>query len=143
MSGKAGNGRRRGRVMALLLASALLLVGLAWVLGVRPLPTVPGTPLALATDSSHIFSSCAGTGMASPLRVVVQDGALLVVAADTGQDQRLVWPFGFQARLVDGKGVLFDDQGAVLLREGDAVTVGGWTRTDGSYLVCDAIRVPA
>jgi hypothetical protein len=143
MAGGSVNGRRRGRVAASLLAAGLLLLGLAWALGLRPLPTVPGTPLALVTDSPHVFSSCAGTGIASPLRVVVQDGALLVVAADTGQDQRLVWPFGFQARLVEGKGVLFDDHGAVLLRDGDAVTVGGWTRTDGSYLVCDASRWPA
>jgi len=139
MAVESDDRRSRRRIIAGAAVAILLVVAFAWAFGGQLGPATSGTPLALRTDPLHIGGSgCAGVALMPPLQVVVEGGALLVVALPGGEDQRLVWPFGFQARLIDGGGVLFDNHGAVVAREGDAPDIGGARWDDGTFHVCDA-----
>ncbi len=61
---------------------------------------------------------------------------LVLVDVNTGVQTSIVWPYGFVARLVDGKAVLVAPDGSVVAREGDLLDVGGGFAQPGFH-VCD------
>lgn len=67
---------------------------------------------------------CAGAAL-SPFRIERNGAELVFMQQDVGRIE-IVWPFGFQARIVDGKGVLFASDGITVGKEGEEVSgVGG------------------
>ncbi len=73
--------------------------------------------------------ACPATLTNMSLRVEVAGTRLVIVDATTGSPVDAVWPYGFSARLVDGKAALLASDGTVVAREGDVLTSvnGSWT----------------
>ena len=109
-------------------------------------------PILMVLVSITVLSSCGAPGEAlSPLpthetaeggpsetallvgtmQAEHTDGSVCVwVVADSGQRNAVVWPRGFEARLVDGEVALVDDGGDIRAVEGDRVELGGGFRDD-------------
>ncbi|HEX7948911.1 MAG TPA: hypothetical protein VF494_01075 [Candidatus Limnocylindrales bacterium] len=61
-----------------------------------------------------------------PVIIGRQGDKLTFTSVDTGQEVDLVWPHGFSATVVAGKGELLDSSGVVIGREGDTLSnLGG------------------
>ena len=106
--------------------------------GVRPPHVLPGTPLSLRTEPDpSITLGCAAAAVV-PSALTVRDGALVLLPAGAATVIEVVWPHGFAARLVDGRGALFDDWGSQLASEGDVFdgTLGGGVGTDDLFHIC-------
>jgi hypothetical protein len=112
----------------------LLAAGSAWLrFGSGP-PGAPGQPLTIVNDAaptplpSGASYACPATLTNMSLRVVRSGTQLVVVDATTGSAVNAVWPYGFSARLVEGKAELLASDGTVVAREGDVLTsLSGWT----------------
>jgi hypothetical protein len=97
--------------------------------------TLPGTPLGLDTAGFELVHSCAGVGL-PPFRIETDGDHLAYVDVGTNASLRLVWPSGFAARLVDGKGILYAGSGAIVAHEDDVIEdAGACPRSDGSILI--------
>lgn len=120
-------------------------------------PGAPGQPLTIVNDAaptplpSGASYACPGTLTNMSLRVE-RSGTQLVVVTDStvgnpifaigspvvavGSPVDAVWPYGFSARLVDGKAELLASDGTVVAREGDVLTsVNGVDSSTGAFHV--------
>jgi hypothetical protein len=79
-----------------------------------------------------------GCGQAEilPVRVERSESKMVFVSVSMGVSLDLVWPHGFYAKLVDGKGELFEPDGTMVAREGDVLTHLGGERIAGTIHIC-------
>jgi hypothetical protein len=119
------------RVLALLLA-----VAIAGCTGEVPAGG------ALTIDTAPAFSPQPGVAevcdqaLLEPLVVGRTGDRLTFTGATSGKAATVIWPHGFTARVIDGKGVLMDPSGTVIGRESDTLTdLGGGGRSNG-FAVC-------
>lgn len=96
--------------------------------------TPSGTPLGIETAGFQLGSgACGGVGI-PPFRIERDGDSLRYTEVGTGPI-RIIWPFGFSARLQDGRAVLYASDGAVVGREGDVLDeIGACPRSDGAFL---------
>jgi hypothetical protein len=98
--------------------------------------TMPGEPLALRTAGFQLgLGGCASAAL-SPFRIERSGSEMVFTQPDVGRID-VVWPFGFQARLVDGKGVLYASDRTTIGIEGDVLSdVGGSGAFGDGFFVC-------
>jgi hypothetical protein len=87
---------------------------------------------ALTIDTRPAFSAQPGAAEVcnqarfEPLVVGRTGDRLTFTGATSGQTATVIWPHGFTARVIDGKGALLDPSGTVIGREGDTLAnLGG------------------
>jgi hypothetical protein len=91
---------------------------------------------ALAFSPEPGVAEVCNQALLEPLVVGRTGDWLTFTGATSGHAAAVVWPHGFTARIIDGKGALLDPSGAVIGREGDTLTdVGGGSSGDG-FAVC-------
>jgi hypothetical protein len=129
---------RRLGVIVLASVAVVVLAVVAFACGVRPPHVLPGTPLALRTEPNPSITLGCPAAAIVPSSVAVREGALVLVPVGTTTVIEVVWPHGYEARLVDGRGALFDDWGSEVAAEGDVFdgTLGGGTGIDDLFHVC-------
>jgi hypothetical protein len=122
--------------------AAIVLVTMA-----RPSPQLTklaagAEPLGLLIQPNPALSVQPGgcpTAQIQPVRVARSGSSLIFVSADDGAVERLAWPSGFSARLVDGRGELVTPAGSVFAKEGDVLSqLIGSAADNGDLLVCFA-----
>ena len=106
-----------------------------------PLPS-GATQLSLATQPAPPIAldigGCASAGV-EPVRVAVDNGAMVFDAVQGGERRPLVWPAGFSARLLGGVGELVTPLGNVYARQGDVLSrLQGSPGDNGDILLCFA-----
>jgi hypothetical protein len=90
-------------------------------------PLAEATPLTIATES----------GTATTVRIVVVGDVLDFIDGSSGRPVAIVWPAGWSARRIDGRGELLDPAGRVVALEGELFGgYGGGIGTDGAFHVC-------
>jgi hypothetical protein len=102
-------------------------------------PTPTGDFLQIHTElplPSDQPPACLLASLGSPERLTRSGTDLALVNVNTGQQTTIVWPYGFVARLVDGKAELVAPDGSVVAREGDLLKVGGGFALPGFH-VCE------
>jgi hypothetical protein len=120
----------------------VLLAGSAWArYGAAP-PGSGGTPLTIETRASLTLPSGASwacpQAQGGPVRVVRSGSELIFISTGSGAKTHLVWPHGFSARLVDGKGELLAPDGSVIAHEGDVIAdIGGGLASGDAFQVCN------
>jgi hypothetical protein len=133
---------RRIGVIVLASVVVVVLVVVAFANGVRPPHVLPGTPLGLRTEPNPSITLGCPAAAVVPSRLAVRDGALVLVPVGTTTVIEVVWPHGYEARLVEGRGALFDDWGSEIAAEGDVFDgtlgggTGGGTGIDDLFHVC-------
>jgi hypothetical protein len=98
-----------------------------------PKPVTIHTELPLPSDA---LPFCLTASLGGPQRLTVAGADLVLVDVNTGEQTTIVWPYGFVARLVDGKAELVAPDGSVVAREGDLLHVGGGYALPGFH-VCE------
>ena len=59
-----------------------------------------------------------------------------------GKAVSVLWPFGYSARIEGAQAVLLDDEGTVVAREGDKVTLGGgYGAGDDTFTACGVVSI--
>lgn len=125
------------------LVIALLAVGV-YMLG-RPADPAPlpggAVPLGLRTRPPEwsLPGLPRGCPLAevNPVRLVRESGSLVFDLAESGQRIRLVFPYGFTARLVADRAELVSPAGVVVAREGDVVSgLMGASADNGEEILC-------
>jgi hypothetical protein len=99
---------------------------------------LPGTPLKIETAGFQVLpGGCPAAGLA-PFIIERVGDALRFRQVGVDVDVSIVWPFGFAARLVDSRALLYASDGMVVGRDGDVIeSVGGASGLDGrGFYVC-------
>jgi hypothetical protein len=131
----------RRKILIAIAASGLFVIGAVaiWALPMFTGPALPAgaTRLRISTDGPHLTFGCAAA-LLSPVRVEASGDELIVVAVESGNPVKVVWPAGFAAWHLDGRAVLADSWGKVVGRDGDVLdSLGGGAGTDdGAFHVC-------
>ena len=122
---------------------ALVICVLLW----RISPMWPGPPLPpsaerlyLETEPLHLIPALACPGaLLGPVRVATAGDALVVVSPDSGDLIRVVWPSGWVAWRISGRGKLVNRDGGIVGREGEIIPpqFGGGEYPDGVFRVCE------
>jgi hypothetical protein len=102
-------------------------------------PTPTGGVLQIHTElplPSDEPPACLTASLGGPQRLTVSGPDLVLVDVNTGRQTTIVWPYGFVARLVDGKAELEAPDGSVVAHEGDLLNVGGGFALPGFH-VCE------
>jgi len=132
---------RRWGLAIMVVAVALFVVG---ALRISPLWSGPALPdgatrLSISTAAPHLLPTfgCA-TASLGPVRVTTAGDELVFVSAEGGQPVKIVWPSGWAAWSLEGRGELVDRDGAVVAREGEVIhdRFGGGVSDDGAFHVC-------
>lgn len=124
------------------LAVGIVALGIVLARPADPAPVPVGAlPLALRTQSPEwrfpgLPRGCPLAEL-SPVRLVREDQSLGFESIDDGQRLAVVFPYGFSARLVAGRGELVSPGGHVLAREGDVVSrLMGSSASNGEFILC-------
>jgi hypothetical protein len=97
------------------------------------------TPLAIRTAPAPSSICMAALGHGTVARN--PDSGIGLLDAD-GKPVSVLWPFGFSGRIVEGRAVLLNEQGNILAREGDEITLGGgYGAGDRSFTACGGVTV--
>ena len=132
--------RQRRLVAGLPLVLLLLAVGLLRLSPMWPGPSLPqgATLLPLATEPGHVIPTMGcPTALLAPARVAVAGGALVLVPESGGEPIKVVWPNGWVAWRLAGRGELVSRDGTLIGREGDIVGgFGGGVGADHAFHVC-------
>lgn len=122
-------------------AAIVLVATVAACSSVAPATTAPGSALTIDTAPAHssppgVITACAAAGLL-PVIVSRQGDALILLNATSRQPVAVIWPHGFTARLVNGKGELLDPSGTVVAVEGDTLSdIAGGIGADPVFGVC-------
>lgn len=96
------------------------------------LATLPAPPIALDVGGCS-------SARVEPVKVAVDNGAMVFDAVQGGERTQLVWPAGFSARLQGGVGGLVTPLGNVYARTGDVLSqLQGSPGDNGEILLCFA-----
>ncbi|RIJ70748.1 META domain-containing protein [Nakamurella silvestris] len=90
--------------------------------------TASFTTIPMPTSDFDLDSTVAQTVMDAILAgrlVLTSTGCVALTSGANGEPRVIVWPTGFTARLVDGSLVVLDQDGTVVAREGDRISVRG------------------
>lgn len=103
-----------------------------------PTPTPNPSLLQIRTELPLPSDAILGCELArlGDVRLTRSGSDLVLVNILTGKQTTIVWPYGFVARLVDGKVELVAPDGSVVAREGDVLDVGGAGAQPGFH-VCE------
>ena len=107
-------------------------------------PTSAPTAMLLTIETAPTLTAPPGGVAACALArllpiVIKRDGdRLMFVNAQSSQTVAVIWPHGFSARVVNGKGELLDPSGAIIGTEGDTLSeLGGGFGAEGqAFGVC-------
>ncbi len=121
---------------------AVLAVGLWRLSPLWPGPPLPpgATRLHIDTAALHLVPNLGcPTALLGPVRPAASNGELIFIAVPTGEPVRVVWPSGWVAWLINGRGVLVDRDGSIVGWEGDVIEArfGGGEGGDGAFHVCE------
>jgi hypothetical protein len=105
-------------VIRLIVFAVSILVSLAACAVTRPLPTLEAWS-----------GACRGVGLGAHITGSATDARLAWLVSDRGARQDVIWPPGYAARFTPMLEVL-DETGAVVYRDGDAVSGGCTTGPD-------------
>jgi hypothetical protein len=134
--------RHRRLVAGLAVVLLLVAVGLPRLSPMWPGPSLPpgAMPFALATEPAHLMPTMGcPTALLLPARAAVAGNALVLVPEAGGDPIKVVWPAGWVAWRLAGRGELVSRDGTVIGREGDIVQgFGGGVGTDDAFHVCVA-----
>jgi hypothetical protein len=135
--------RRKRLIIAIVVAGVVLLAAAAFRLSpMWPGPGLPAgaTRLHITTQAPHLVPAmgCA-TALLGPVRFTTVGDDLIFLSVDTGEPVQVVWPSGWVAWRLDGRGELYRRDGSIVAREGDVIEdrFGGGTGDDGAFHVCD------
>ena len=134
---------RFGLLLGLILLGALaLIVGAILMLSPQGPALLPprATPLALRTQPWKPWPiggfGCPMAGVA-PLRVEVDGSSMVFERADGAHLVSIVWPYGFSARLLDGKAELVAPDGTVLATQDQVISnLAGSSADNGDIVIC-------
>jgi hypothetical protein len=144
-------GRLRGVVasvprvarFAVVAVVVIVLAGSAWLRYETTAPGDGGTPLTIQTELAPTPLPSGAVWVCpqarrGPLRVERSGSELVFISTATEERESIVWPYGFSARLVDGRAELLASDGTVLAREGDVLgDLGGGLGVSGdAFHVC-------
>lgn len=133
-----------GRLVAVGVVVVALVVAVAGVLllDARSARPLPGTPLAIRTDSPAPSGFVCGTAVIPPARLRVAGAALILTAANGGAVIDVAWPAGYAARLALGRGGLYDPLGYLVAADGETIQQRffGSTSGAGTFHVCRITR---
>ncbi len=121
----------------------VLVAGSAWLRFQTASPASGATPVTILTEArptplpSGVAWGCP-QARRGPLRVELSGSELVFISTANGARESIVWPYGFSARLVDGKAELLAPDGAVIAREGEVLDdLGGGLGVSGdAFHVC-------
>jgi hypothetical protein len=143
--GKTNDGGRFLRLVALsVVAVAALLAVVVFLLGrpSQPAPLPQGAvPIGLRTMPPEwrlpgVPKGCPLAAV-SPVRVVRDGETLVFELAEDARPMPLVFPYGFTARLVAGRGELVTPAAIVIAREGNVVSgFMGEAAENGEFILC-------
>ena len=134
----------RRRIVGSVVVLVVLLVLAVWRLSpLSPGPATPAgaTPLHIATEPAHLIPNLGcPLALLAPVRLEVASDELVAVSVGTGEPVSIVWPSGWVAWRVDGRGELRGRDGSLIAREGDVIAdrFGGGIGTDDVFHVCFA-----
>jgi hypothetical protein len=99
--------------------------------------------IALLAIVTLLSTGCMACPTAFADGVLVDAGETLVLQAQSGEKNRIVWASGYRVEERSGKLVLVDWLGGVKARQGDHIQVGGGVGTDDLFHACgDIVVVP-
>ena len=134
--------RRRTRFLATLTIGGVLLMFGVW----RLTPLWPGPSLPAGATRLHITTEAPDlmpafgcpAALLGPVRVATADDEMLFVSVPEGQPVQIVWPSGWAAWRVDGRGQFVDRDGSLIAHEGDIIEnrFGGGAGLDDAFHVC-------
>lgn len=133
-----------GRLIAIVMMVAVVAAAVAgWIWfdigGTRPLP---GDPLTIQTDPAPTQGATCGKDVIPPAKLLVVGDALILIAANGGDEIPVAWPHGYAARLNQGRGELYDPAGYLVAAEGQSIQERffGSPGSDGAFHVCRVAR---
>ena len=129
---RVGSPWRRGRLPVTALVALLVIGGGVFVWNAAN--AVPdGLSLAIKTEPNPPTSNACMEAVLADAHVTHRGRELVTVS---GLGVEIVWPYGYTARLVDGKALVLDAGGNPVVREGETFDGGGGFGADDAWHLC-------